>query len=125
MKLRAFVIFAPLFLIGVFGAGCDSNEASTPTETSASANDTKHITKERFEAVRKIFEDQGSRVERDPKATDTVRIYVTESVAAGLSATDAQKMAKDARERLAEEAIVYVKNPNGDTLGKASPWGSQ
>lgn len=115
--------FLPLLLLLVLPViGCDSSD-STSTSTPAQAEDpNKHITDERFQAVAKVFEGQGARVERDPKATDTVRIYVPSSVATGLSESQAKTMASDARSRLASEAIVYIKNEAGDTLGKSTPW---
>ena len=115
--------FLPLlFLLMLPAVGCDSSDSSSTSASTEAEDPNKHITEERFQAVAKIFEDQGARVERDPQATDTVRIYVSSSVAAGLSDSQAKTMASDARSKLASEAIVYIKNEAGDTLGKSTPW---
>ena len=82
----------------------------------------KHITDERFRKVREAFEKVGARVERDPTAPDTVRVYLPWSAASDMSERGAKEMARDARDRLGTDAIVYIKTPSGQTIGKAAPW---
>jgi hypothetical protein len=90
--------------------------------TSAPADD-GHITEDRFEAVAEVFRREGVRVERDPRARDTVRIYFPASIALNMTKQQAKVIASTTRGRLGDRAIVYVKTDAGDTIAKASPWG--
>jgi hypothetical protein len=110
-------------LVLVFLPSCGPPGVDSPSTTASRASDVENITGERFETVRRIFEAQGARVDRDPKMTNTVRIYLPASVAVTMTKLQAQNIASEARGRLGGKAIVYVKNPTGDTLGKAAPWG--
>jgi hypothetical protein len=103
-------------------AGCSSSPVAGNAEPSRVSADAGAITDERFEAVRKIFEQQGARVERDPSARNTVRIYLPVRTAITMTESQAKQIAGMARSRLGDKAIVYVKNEAGDTLGKATPW---
>ena len=92
--------------------------AASPLSNSSSSN---AFTDEAFNGVKAAFEKAGARVERDMTTPGgrTVRIYLPLNVAMEMTELKAKTLATSARARLSEKAIVYIKGPDGNTLGKA------
>lgn len=79
------------------------------------------MTDQTFKAVKEIFEKQGAKVERDmstPKGR-TVRIYLPPKTAISITKEQAETLASYTKSKLGDNAIVYIKGPGGNTLGKA------
>ena len=80
------------------------------------------ISPEAFAGVKAAFESAGARVERDftTPGGRTVRIYLPLRVAMDMTEAQAKTLAAATRGKLGENAVVYIKGPGGNTLGKAS-----
>lgn len=81
-----------------------------------------NISPEAFDGVKATFEKAGARVERDftTPGGRTVRIYLPLGVAMDMTEAQAKTLAATTRLKLGDSAVVYIKGPGGNTLGKAS-----
>jgi hypothetical protein len=109
MKILAFFL---LLLVGCGGSGPSSTSHAPKPAAEA-------ISPEAFASVKSAFEKAGARVELDSEG-NAVRVYLPMSVAMELSETQAKTMAAAARAKLGDRAVVYIKGPGGNTLGKSS-----
>lgn len=77
-----------------------------------------------WDAVAAVLNSESVTVEAfDPQAPGTMRIVVSGHVARTITDYDARKLVVEARNRLGDKAIVYLKDDAGKTLAKAAPWG--
>jgi hypothetical protein len=77
-----------------------------------------------MESGKRHFESQGAFVEPwDSTARYTMRVHIPSRVAIELTPIAARELAAMARDRLDENAIVYIKSEGGQLLAKAAPWG--
>ena len=83
---------------------------------------TQGIAKERMAAVVSLVEEQGGTVKRNRHAPNIVYITVSEAAVRTMTRAQAHRMAQDVYSRLGENAIVYIENPDGITLGQAAAW---
>lgn len=105
-----------------FFAYCSADTARAPATSSAAASYEVGTTPERWNQVAAIVAASGGGIRVEPfdaSAPRTMRIIVP----GRLDAYDARKLAVTARERLGDDAIVYVKDDTGKNVAKASPWG--
>ena len=72
--------------------------------------------------MKAAFENAGARVERDFSTPGgrAVRIYLPLRVAMDMTEAQAKTLAAATRSKLGDNAVVYIKGPGGNTLGKAS-----
>jgi hypothetical protein len=122
MKLVVFVVTIIISLNSCAEKSLERTIASGTNTENGASQETGDITGERFTLVKRAFEGQGARVERDFTSYrgQTVRIYLPASVAIDITKTQAETIAATARSQLGGNAIVYIKGPGGNTLGKAS-----
>ena len=114
-------------LASILSNGGDRGGPTVPTNiptnvTSSRSEQTSPFTDEAFNEVKAVFEKAGARVERDlsPPGGRTIRIYLPLSTAMEMTELQANTAAEAAKARLGEKAIVYIKGPGGNTIGKSS-----
>lgn len=111
-----------LFLGWCFSAIPDVPAPGTPSYQRAEAS-ANNVTPERFAAVQEVLEAQpGVRVERDPAAPATMRIHVARL---DVTPQQARQIATMARERLGENAIVYVYDRAGVRLVRVTAYSTE
>ena len=128
------VFIGSMFLLWLFSGSEEPKVREVPigydaavTAPAGGSSASSSIPRSRWQSVARALESSGAphlAVEPyNPNVPGTMRIIISGEMGRAMSAYEARELAANARSRLGDNAIVYVKDGTGKTLGKAAPWG--